>query len=47
MRKWPPLAGALGAAGGWAVYNGQAPKPQGFGKSFVETPGDAAIRSRR
>lgn len=43
MRKWPFVAGALGAAGGWAVYNGQAPKPQGFGRSFVGTPGDGTL----
>ena len=38
MRKWPLAAGALAAAG-WAIYNGQAPKPQAFGKTFIGTPG--------
>lgn len=39
MRKWPLAAGALAGAAGWAIYNGQAPKPQGFGKTFIGTPG--------
>jgi peptidoglycan/xylan/chitin deacetylase (PgdA/CDA1 family) len=39
VRKWPIAAGALAGAAGWAIYNGQAPKPQGFGKTFIGTPG--------
>ena len=39
MRKWPLAAAALTGAAGWAIYNGQAPKPQGFGKTFIGTPG--------
>lgn len=39
MRKWPLAAGGLLGAAGWAFYNGQAPKPQGFGKTFIGTPG--------
>jgi peptidoglycan/xylan/chitin deacetylase (PgdA/CDA1 family) len=38
MKKWPFVAAAVAGAG-WAYYNGQAPKPQGFGKTFVGTPG--------
>ena len=39
MRKWPFLAGGVLGAAGWAFYNGQAPKPQAFGRTFVGTPG--------
>ncbi len=40
MRKWPLAAGSVaGAAAGWAFYNGQAPRPQGFGRTFIGTPG--------
>jgi peptidoglycan-N-acetylglucosamine deacetylase len=38
MKKWPFVAAGLAGAG-WAYYNGQAPKPQAFGKTFVGTPG--------
>jgi peptidoglycan/xylan/chitin deacetylase (PgdA/CDA1 family) len=38
VKKWPLAAAGLAGAG-WAFYNGQAPKPQGFGRSFVGTPG--------
>jgi peptidoglycan-N-acetylglucosamine deacetylase len=38
MKKWPFVAAGLAGAG-WSYYNGQAPKPQGFGKTFVGTPG--------
>jgi peptidoglycan/xylan/chitin deacetylase (PgdA/CDA1 family) len=43
MRKWPLAAGALAGAAGWAFYNGQAPKPQGFGKTFIGTPGQGKL----
>ena len=42
MKKWPLAAGALGAAG-WAIYQGQAPKPQAFGKTFIGTPGNGKL----
>jgi peptidoglycan/xylan/chitin deacetylase (PgdA/CDA1 family) len=38
VRKWPLAVGALAGAG-WAIYNGQAPKPQAFGRTFIGTPG--------
>lgn len=43
MRRWPFLAGGLLGAGGWAFYNGQAPKPQAFGRTFVGTPGEGRL----
>jgi peptidoglycan/xylan/chitin deacetylase (PgdA/CDA1 family) len=42
MRRWPFAVAGLGAAG-WAFYNGQAPKPQGFGRTFVGTPGEGRL----
>lgn len=35
--------GAAAAGAGWAFYNGQAPKPQGFGKTFIGTPGEGRL----
>jgi peptidoglycan/xylan/chitin deacetylase (PgdA/CDA1 family) len=43
VRKLPLAAGALAGAAGWAIYNGQAPKPQGFGKTFIGTPGQGKL----
>jgi peptidoglycan-N-acetylglucosamine deacetylase len=43
MRRWPLVGGALAGAAGWAVYNGQAPKPQAFGRTFIGTPGDGKL----
>ena len=43
MRKWSLAAGALAGAAGWTIYNGQAPKPQGFGKTFIGTPGHGKL----
>ena len=42
MRKWALAAGALGAAG-LAYYEGQAPKPQLYGKTFFGTPGEGGL----
>jgi peptidoglycan-N-acetylglucosamine deacetylase len=42
VRKWPLAAGLLGTAG-WAFYNYQAPKPQGFGTTFIGTPGKGRL----
>jgi peptidoglycan-N-acetylglucosamine deacetylase len=39
VKKWPYAAGLGAAAAGWAIYQGQAPKPQAFGKTFIGTPG--------
>lgn len=39
MKRWPFAAGGLLAGAGWAFYNGQAPKPQAFGRTFIGTPG--------
>ena len=39
MRTWPLIAAAGGAAAGWAAYQGQAATAQGFGRTFVGTPG--------
>jgi peptidoglycan/xylan/chitin deacetylase (PgdA/CDA1 family) len=39
MRKWPLAAGAFAGATGWTLYNGLWPTAQGFGKTFVGTPG--------
>jgi peptidoglycan/xylan/chitin deacetylase (PgdA/CDA1 family) len=39
MTKWPFAAGALAGAAGWGIYNAIAPKAQGFGRTFVGTPG--------
>ncbi len=39
MKGWLMAAATVATAGGWAVYNGQAPKPQAFGTTFVGTPG--------
>jgi peptidoglycan/xylan/chitin deacetylase (PgdA/CDA1 family) len=39
MRAWPLVAtGAVGATA-WAGYNAIAPKAQGFGRTFIGTPG--------
>jgi len=38
VKKWTIAAGTLVGAG-FAVYNGQSPKPQTFGKTFIGTPG--------
>jgi peptidoglycan/xylan/chitin deacetylase (PgdA/CDA1 family) len=38
------IAAAAAAGGaGWALYNGQLPKTQGFGRTFVGTPGDGNL----
>jgi peptidoglycan/xylan/chitin deacetylase (PgdA/CDA1 family) len=39
MKAWPLLAGTAAGAAGWAGYNAIAPKAQGFGRTFVGTPG--------
>jgi peptidoglycan-N-acetylglucosamine deacetylase len=36
-------AGALTGAVGWALYNGQTPKAQGFGPAFTGTPGERQL----
>jgi len=43
VRKWPLVAAGGLAGAGWALYNGQVPTPQGFGKSFIGTPGDGRL----
>ncbi len=44
MKKWPVAAGgALAGAAGWALYNGQTPKAQGFGTTFHGTPGEGRL----
>jgi peptidoglycan/xylan/chitin deacetylase (PgdA/CDA1 family) len=43
VRKSPLAAGALAGAAGWAIYNGQAPKPQTFGRTFIGTPGQGTL----
>ena len=42
MTKWAFAAGALAGGAGWFVYNGILPKTQGFGKTFVGTPGQGS-----
>jgi peptidoglycan-N-acetylglucosamine deacetylase len=39
MRRSALAAGALATAGGLVAYNALAPKAQGFGQTFVGTPG--------
>jgi len=39
MRKWPLAAGAVAGATSWTLYNALWPTAQGFGKTFVGTPG--------
>jgi peptidoglycan-N-acetylglucosamine deacetylase len=43
MRIWPLLAGGAAAAAGWTGYNAVAPKAQGFGRTFVGTPGEGDL----
>ena len=43
MTKWAFAAGALAGGAGWFVYNGILPKTQGFGKTFVGTPGQGKL----
>ena len=44
VKKWPVAAGgALAGAAGWAFYNGQTPKAQGFGTTFIGTPGEGRL----
>jgi peptidoglycan/xylan/chitin deacetylase (PgdA/CDA1 family) len=44
VKKWPLAAGgALAGAAGWAFYNGQTPKAQGFGPTFIGTPGEGKL----
>lgn len=43
MRKWPLVAGGLAAATGWTAYNAIAPKAQGFGRTFIGTPGTGRL----
>ena len=43
MKKWPLAAGALASAAGYCLYNGQTPKAQGFGKTFIGTPGSGGL----
>ncbi len=46
MKKWPAAAaagGALAGVTGWALYNGQTPKAQGFGTTFIGTPGEGNL----
>jgi peptidoglycan/xylan/chitin deacetylase (PgdA/CDA1 family) len=43
LRKSPLVAAGALAGAGWAFYNGQTPKAQGFGKSFIGTPGQGEL----
>ena len=43
MRTWPLAFGAAAGAAGWGIYNAISPKGQGFGKSFVGTPGKGRL----
>ena len=43
MRTWPLALGAAAGAAGWGIYNAISPKGQGFGKSFVGTPGQGKL----
>jgi peptidoglycan/xylan/chitin deacetylase (PgdA/CDA1 family) len=43
MRRWPFAAGALAGATGWTLYNAIAPTAQGFGRTFVGTPGTGEL----
>jgi peptidoglycan/xylan/chitin deacetylase (PgdA/CDA1 family) len=36
-------AGAVTGAAAWAFYNGQLPKTQGFGRTFIGTPGKGKL----
>jgi peptidoglycan-N-acetylglucosamine deacetylase len=39
VRKWPFVSAGVLAGAGFVYYNGQAPRPQLFGKTFIGTPG--------
>jgi peptidoglycan/xylan/chitin deacetylase (PgdA/CDA1 family) len=39
MKRWRFVSAGVLAGAGFVYYNGQAPKPQLFGKAFVGTPG--------
>jgi peptidoglycan-N-acetylglucosamine deacetylase len=43
VRKWPIVTGAAVGVTGWALYNGQTPRAQGFGKTFIGTPGQGNL----
>lgn len=43
MRMWPLAAGALAGATGWTLYQGLHPTAQGFGRTFVGTPGRGTL----
>jgi peptidoglycan/xylan/chitin deacetylase (PgdA/CDA1 family) len=44
VKRWQLAAGAAGGAAAiWAYYNAQAPKPQGFGRTFIGTPGQGTL----
>ena len=43
MRTWPLAFGAAAGAAGWGIYNAISPTGQGFGKSFVGTPGKGRL----
>ncbi len=43
MKRWPLVAGTLATAGGLLAYNALEPKAQGFGQTFVGTPGHGRL----
>jgi peptidoglycan-N-acetylglucosamine deacetylase len=43
MRIWPLGASALAGAAAYAFWNGQLPKTQGFGRTFIGTPGEGNL----
>ena len=43
MRTWPLAFGAAAGAAGWGIYNSISPTGQGFGRSFVGTPGKGRL----
>ncbi len=43
MRIWPFAAGAVAGAAAYLGYNGITPKAQGFGRTFVGTPGEGDL----
>ena len=43
MRIWPLAFGAAAGAAGWGIYNAISPTGQGFGRSFVGTPGKGRL----
>jgi peptidoglycan-N-acetylglucosamine deacetylase len=46
VNKWPVAAaagGVLAGAAGVALYNGQTPMAQGFGSTFIGTPGEGKL----